>query len=217
MSGDRRLRPRVAALAVVQAVLFGLGPAVDLPVVLTPATAVPVLLVALEAGPRVTAAFGAATVVLALVSGSIDGTFLEAQHVVRVTTVVGASVVALLAAAGRCRLEALVLENVRLMRDLAAAEAAQRDVAQSLQRSLRPPALPQIPGVALASFYRAVGDGADVGGDFYDAFPLTDGWLLVIGDVTGKGAAAASVTGMARGAIEAAALETGSAVGAIVR
>ncbi|WP_372791775.1 SpoIIE family protein phosphatase, partial [Paraconexibacter sp.] len=47
--------------------------------------------------------------------------------------------------------------------------------------------------------------------------PLTDGWLLVIGDVTGKGAAAASVTGMARGAIEAAALETGSAVGAIVR
>ncbi len=112
---------------------------------------------------------------------------------------------------------ALVIENARLVGELTEAEAAQREFARSLQTSLRPPALPQVPGAALASFYRSVGDGADVGGDFYDAYPLGDGWLLVIGDVTGKGAAAASVTALARGAIEATATETGSTLAAIRR
>lgn len=112
---------------------------------------------------------------------------------------------------------ALVLENARLLRELTQAEADQRHVAQALQHSLRPPAIPEIEGAQVSAFYRAVGEATQVGGDFYDAYPLGDGWLLVVGDVTGKGAAAASVTALARGAIEAAATQTGSPLEAVAR
>ncbi|MCW2987469.1 MAG: histidine kinase, partial [Solirubrobacterales bacterium] len=48
-----------------------------------------------------------------------------------------------------------------------------------------------------------------VGGDFYDAFPIAGGWMLVIGDVTGRGAAAASVTAQARYTLRTAAWLSG--------
>jgi PAS domain S-box-containing protein len=71
-------------------------------------------------------------------------------------------------------------------------------VAQTLQASLLPTALPDIPGVDVAAEYLAA-EGMDVGGDFYDVFALDDGaWALVIGDVLGKGAEAAAVTALAR-------------------
>ena len=77
-------------------------------------------------------------------------------------------------------------------------------VAQTLQASLLPAALPDIPGVALAAEYVAAGGGMDVGGDFYDVFALDDGaWILVIGDVLGKGAEAAAVTALARYTVRA--------------
>ncbi len=52
----------------------------------------------------------------------------------------------------------------------------------------------------MAAEYVAAGDGLDVGGDLYDLVPLPerDGWLLVVGDVSGKGAGAAAVTGLVR-------------------
>jgi PAS domain S-box-containing protein len=72
-------------------------------------------------------------------------------------------------------------------------------IAQTLQASLLPAALPEIPGVDVAAEYRAAGEGMEVGGDFYDVFALDDGaWALVIGDVLGKGAEAAAVTALAR-------------------
>jgi PAS domain S-box-containing protein len=72
-------------------------------------------------------------------------------------------------------------------------------VAQTLQASLLPAALPEIPGVDVAAEYQAAGEGIEVGGDFYDVFALDDGaWALVIGDVLGKGAEAAAVTALAR-------------------
>jgi PAS domain S-box-containing protein len=72
-------------------------------------------------------------------------------------------------------------------------------VAQTLQASLLPAALPHIPGASLAAEYVAAGEGMDVGGDFYDVFAVDDGaWVLVIGDVLGKGAEAAAVTALAR-------------------
>ena len=77
-------------------------------------------------------------------------------------------------------------------------------VAQTLQASLLPAALPEIPGIALAAEYVAAGGGMDVGGDFYDVFALDDGaWILVIGDVLGKGAEAAAVTALARYTVRA--------------
>lgn len=112
---------------------------------------------------------------------------------------------------------ALSLENARLVDELLRAEAQQREVALALQHSLRPPALPKIPGLRLASYYRAVGEGAEVGGDFYDAHDVGDGWMLVIGDVTGKGAGAAALTAFARGALEAAGAQTRSCVHAVAR
>ncbi len=69
--------------------------------------------------------------------------------------------------------------------------------------------LPAIPGLELAVRYRPAGQ---VGGDFYDCFPLGDGsWLLVVGDVCGRGIAAAATTGLARHSIRAAALYATSA------
>ncbi len=77
-------------------------------------------------------------------------------------------------------------------------------VARTLQASLLPAALPDLPGATVAAQYVASGEGMDVGGDFYDVFALDDGsWILVIGDVLGKGAEAAAVTALARYTVRA--------------
>ena len=61
----------------------------------------------------------------------------------------------------------------------------------------------------MAASYRPAGAENEVGGDFYDAFPAAGGWMLVIGDVTGRGASAASVTAQARYTLRTAAALTG--------
>ncbi|MGG7575535.1 PP2C family protein-serine/threonine phosphatase [Streptomyces sirii] len=79
-------------------------------------------------------------------------------------------------------------------------------LARDLQAGLLPPALPRIPGADLAASYHPAGEGLDVGGDFYDVFPLPDDrWAFMIGDVCGRGAAAATTTGMVRHTARAAA------------
>src|SRR5205814_4021444 len=81
-------------------------------------------------------------------------------------------------------------------------------VARTLQESLLPPVLPEIPGVELAARYLAAGEGNEVGGDFYDAFDVGYGtWAVVVGDVCGKGADAAAIAGLARHTVRAAALK----------
>ena len=70
-------------------------------------------------------------------------------------------------------------------------------IADALQRSLLPERLPEVPGITLAARFRPV--GYQVGGDFYDVFAVDENrWLLVIGDVCGKGPQAASLTALAR-------------------
>lgn len=72
-------------------------------------------------------------------------------------------------------------------------------LARTLQDSLLPPSLPDVPGVTLAAAYRPAGAGDEVGGDFYDVFTTADDvWTVVVGDVGGKGAQAATVTALAR-------------------
>lgn len=72
-------------------------------------------------------------------------------------------------------------------------------LAQTLQESLLPPRLPEIPGLQVAARYTAGGAGAEVLGDFYDVFPSVRGsWGMVVGDVCGKGVAAAKSTALAR-------------------
>ncbi|MGC4804916.1 SpoIIE family protein phosphatase [Micromonospora sp. DT233] len=93
------------------------------------------------------------------------------------------------------RRAALAIENARI-------HAERRRVAQTLQRSLLPPALPEVDGIGFAAEYVPTGDDAEVGGDFYDVLPLPDGrWLVVVGDVSGKGIEAAAVTGLVRDVI----------------
>jgi serine phosphatase RsbU (regulator of sigma subunit)/PAS domain-containing protein len=80
-------------------------------------------------------------------------------------------------------------------------------IARTLQQSLLPPLLPEIAGIETAALYRAAGEGADVGGDFYDLFSVAEHeWIAVIGDVCGKGAEAAAVTALARYTIRTAAV-----------
>lgn len=79
-------------------------------------------------------------------------------------------------------------------------------LAHDLQAGLLPPELPEIPGADLAASYRPAGEGLDVGGDFFDVFRLADDrWALMIGDVCGRGARAATTTGMVRHSARAAA------------
>ena len=75
------------------------------------------------------------------------------------------------------------------------------EVAEALQASLLPRVLPDVPGVELAAAYMGATEGLDVGGDFYDVYPIPGGWGLAIGDVTGKGQEAAALTAAARYAI----------------
>ena len=85
------------------------------------------------------------------------------------------------------------IENLRLYEQ-------QRVIARTLQRSLLPAALPAIPGVDVAVRYWPAGEAYEVGGDFYDVFPLDPPgrWAVVIGDVCGTGPTAAALTGLAR-------------------
>ena len=72
-------------------------------------------------------------------------------------------------------------------------------IAATLQASLRPDQLPLVPGVQVAALYQPAGEGHEVGGVFYDVFPLDGGrWGIVLGDVSGKGAAAATTTALIR-------------------
>jgi serine phosphatase RsbU (regulator of sigma subunit) len=90
------------------------------------------------------------------------------------------------------RRAAVAIDNNRIY-------AERRAVATELQRSLLPPELPRIDGIDLGAEYVPAGEAVDVGGDFYDIVSLPDGrWLVVIGDVSGKGVQAAIVTGLVR-------------------
>jgi serine phosphatase RsbU (regulator of sigma subunit) len=86
---------------------------------------------------------------------------------------------------------ATAIQNARLYE-------AQERVAHTLQASLLPERLPQLPGWEIHAAYQAGERGADVGGDFYDILPVASGHLIVLGDVTGKGIEAAALTSLVR-------------------
>ncbi|MDG4763238.1 SpoIIE family protein phosphatase [Solwaraspora sp. WMMD406] len=93
------------------------------------------------------------------------------------------------------RRAALAIDNARIHQE-------RRRVAHTLQQSLLPPVLPAVEGIGLAAEYVPSGDAVEVGGDFYDVVPLPERrWLVVVGDVSGKGVQAATVTGLVRDVI----------------
>lgn len=81
---------------------------------------------------------------------------------------------------------AMALDNARLFEE-------RERIAQNLQRGLRPPEPPYVPGLDIAVVFDAFGEGMEIGGDLYDVLPTEDGCWIMIGDVTGKGSAAAGV------------------------
>jgi PAS domain S-box-containing protein len=92
-----------------------------------------------------------------------------------------------------------VTERIEAEEKLALLLAERSRVAAALQQSLVPGQLPRIAGLEIAARYEPAGDGSEIGGDFFDVFPLDDAvWGVVLGDVSGKGAEAATVTALAR-------------------
>ena len=128
------------------------------------------------------------TVPLQTLPGKILGSLtLAATHARRRFDAVDAALATELGR--RC---AVAVENARLY--------GERDrIARTLQQSLLPPDLPEIPGVAIEARFRPAGAGIDMGGDFYDAFEVgDDAWAVTIGDVCGKGPDAAALTALVR-------------------
>ena len=86
-------------------------------------------------------------------------------------------------------------------------EAEAHRLGEALLATLVPPRLPEVPGLQTAALYRPA-NLAQVGGDFYDLFPLGAGdWGIAIGDVSGKGAGAAAIAAAARHALRGAAVD----------
>jgi PAS domain S-box-containing protein len=84
----------------------------------------------------------------------------------------------------------------------------EQHVASTLQTDLLPHSLPELPGVSIAAHFRAGGHGIEVGGDWYDVIALSGGRVgLVVGDVAGRGVAAAARMGQLRSVARAYALE----------
>lgn len=103
---------------------------------------------------------------------------------------------------------ALAVDNARLYRE-------RSHIARTLQRSLLP-RMPEVEQVQVGVAYLPVGEESVIGGDFYDLIKTDSGKLVaVVGDVCGKGPAAAAVTALARYTIQAAVIRRDSPANAL--
>ncbi len=83
--------------------------------------------------------------------------------------------------------------------ELAEVSRRERTISEALQGTVQPILPEGVPGLDLASYYRAALHEANVGGDFSDVFPLEKGChCLVVGDLSGKGLAAAAQVAVVR-------------------
>jgi len=98
-------------------------------------------------------------------------------------------------------------QSVALAVEALRSYAEEHLVALTLQRSLLPTALPEVPGLAMAFRYIPASDQAEVGGDFYEALRWRDKILVAIGDVQGHSLHAATVMGELRHALRAFVIE----------
>ncbi|HEY7948722.1 MAG TPA: PP2C family protein-serine/threonine phosphatase [Acidimicrobiales bacterium] len=153
-----------------------------------------------------TVAFGSSAITLvATPNTNLGGTLLA-----RLTWIVALAGVVLSVMAGlladylvrrRRQAEWLAAENRRMYSE-------QRSIAEILQHALLPQTVPEIAGVETAMRYVAGGDGADVGGDWYDVIPVDDDhFIFVLGDVSGRGVEAATIMARLHFAIRAYAVQ----------
>jgi integral membrane sensor domain MASE1 len=125
----------------------------------------------------------------------------------------------------------LAAANTRLVQEIHERSAAQEllgheearaqrehQIAETLQRSLLPDRLPDVPGVALAARYVPATADLQLGGDWYDVVQLEGSRVAIaVGDIVGRGINAAAVMGQLRSALSALARTTESAVEAVAR
>ena len=153
--------------------------------VLAPAAA------ALFGGPRDTAIVGVLAIAVAVGSGFWNENFGTLDYNVRLLVIVAGAIFAWVSA----RLQAIWSAEADERAAINEQRAAIGDV---LQRGLMPTPIPDTPGWSIGTLFRPGGAEAEVGGDFYDVFPFGNGWMAVIGDITGHGAGAASLTAQVR-------------------
>jgi PAS domain S-box-containing protein len=91
---------------------------------------------------------------------------------------------------------AVAIENARIYSE-------RSSIAHTLQQSLLPEQLPELPGYELAAAYLPAFEGTEVGGDFYDVWETHGGWMVAMGDVAGKGVEAAALTSLIRHTLRA--------------
>jgi hypothetical protein len=151
---------------------------------------------------KVTVPFGNSAITLAATpNGELGGTLLARLPWIvilagAVLTLVG-TVLADYLVRRRRQAEWLASENRRMYSE-------QRSIADILQHALLPDVLPEIPGMETAIRYIAGGEGADVGGDWYDVIPVDDThFVFVLGDVSGRGVVAATIMARLHFAIRA--------------
>ncbi len=92
---------------------------------------------------------------------------------------------------------AVAIENARLYSERSL-------IARTLAQSLLPEELPEIPGYELSSVYLPARETSMVGGDFYDVWQVGESWIVIVGDVTGKGIEAAALTSLVRHTVRSA-------------
>jgi PAS domain S-box-containing protein len=113
---------------------------------------------------------------------------------------------------GGQKLYTIILRDLSAHEQMEHALQRERNVTSTLQRAFLPDSLPECPGYRFGHSYHPALDEAMVGGDFYDVFPLSSGRRigLLLGDVSGKGVAAAVYGTMTRHMVRAYAVETSS-------
>ena len=99
-----------------------------------------------------------------------------------------------------------IASQTRAALDAARVRQREHRIATALQDALQPPIPAEVPGLAVAAYTKPALDEAQIGGDFYDVFALDkELYAVVIGDVSGKGLAAAAqlatVRNMLRGVL----------------
>jgi anti-anti-sigma factor len=166
---------------------------------------------------QIGAALGALTLVAIAVWTATDerGPFANVSFLHRMVTLqIYDAVIALTSFV----LAAVMAERASAVEGLRSALRREHSIAETLQRSLLPDRLPDVPGLAFASRYRPGGARLDVGGDWYDVMTLPGGRIaLTVGDVVGRGLTAAAAMGQLRTALRAYALEDSSPAAVVDR
>jgi serine phosphatase RsbU (regulator of sigma subunit) len=165
-------------------------------------TAISPLVAATSLGRRATALYGLAALVIAVLLGVYDDQYSAEAAPTQIARLFGVALAGVLAVAA-CTLRLRSEAELTRVSAQAAASRAVVQLAETLQRNLLGDP-PQVDGLETAVRYLPATRHAQVGGDWYDAFPVPDGsTMLVIGDVAGHDAPAAATMSQTRGMLRA--------------